>query len=92
MGQYRQLLVLLTDIDPHSAALRRALALAHVSGAAVHIVGLFEPYEEHPLRQERLNEAEMHRQYGLYRKQLEELVERHRSSSTYLTLDTVKAE
>lgn len=92
MGQYRQLLVLLTDIDPHSAALHRALALAHVSGAAVHIVGLLEPYEAHPLRQERLNEAEVQRQYGLYRKQLEELVERHRSSNTYLTLDTVKAE
>ncbi|MNO33396.1 hypothetical protein D3C76_234060 [compost metagenome] len=92
MGQYRQLLVLLTDIDPHSAALRRALALAQVSGAAVHIVGLFEPYEAHSLHQERLNEAELQRQYGLYRKQLVELVEHHRSSNTYLTVDIVKAE
>ncbi|WP_349975730.1 universal stress protein [Pseudomonas sp. WHRI 8519] len=92
MGQYRQLLVLVTDIDPHSAALRRALALAHVSGAAVHIVGLFEPHADHALRQEQLNEAEMQRQYGRYREQLEALVERHRPSDACLTFDTVKAE
>ncbi|MDP9523188.1 universal stress protein [Pseudomonas putida] len=92
MSQYRQLLVLLTDIDPHSPALRRALALAHASGAAVHILGLFEPRAEHVLREARLNEAEAQRQFERYREQLEGLAARHRASGTCLTLDTVNAE
>lgn len=92
MSQYRQLLVLLTEIDPHSAALRRALALAHVSGAAVHFIGVFGMPEPHLLRPERLSEADIQRQYGHFRERLEELVERHRSSGICLTLDTVNAE
>lgn len=92
MGQYRQLLVLLTEVDPHSAALRRALALAQVSGASVHVLGLFEPSEEHLLREERLNEADIKRQYQHYRAQLTGLVERHRGSGTTLTVDSLNAE
>ncbi|MFR0716179.1 universal stress protein [Pseudomonas putida] len=92
MGQYRQLLVLLTEVDPHSAALRRALALAHVSGASVHVLGLFEPSEEHLLREERLNEADIERQYERYRIQLAKLVDRHRASGIVLTVDSLSAE
>lgn len=92
MGQYRQLLVLLTEVEPHSAALRRALALAHVSGASVHVLGLFEPSEEHLLREERLNEADIKRQYEHYRAQLTGLVERHRGSGITLTVDSLNAE
>ncbi|AYG45032.1 universal stress protein [Pseudomonas sp. Leaf58] len=92
MGQYRQLLVLLTEVDPHSAALRRGLALAHVSGASVHVLGLFEPSEEHLLREERLNEADIKRQYEHYRRRLAELVERHRSSHLTLTVDSLNAD
>ncbi|WP_313712358.1 universal stress protein [Pseudomonas sp.] len=92
MGQYRQLLVLLTELDPHSAALRRALALAHVSGASVHVLGLFEPSEEHLLREERLNEADIERQYEHYRVQLTGLVERHRASGIVLTVDSLNAD
>lgn len=92
MGQYRQLLVLLTDVDPHSAALRRGLALAHVSGASVHVLGLFEPSEEHLLREERLNEADIKRQYEHYRLQLAGLVERHRGSDITLTVDSLHAD
>ncbi len=80
MGQFRQLLVLLTEVDPHSAALRSGLALAHVSGASVHVLGLFEPSEEHLLREERLNEADIKRQYDHYCVQLRALAERHRGS------------
>lgn len=92
MGQYRQLLVLLTDIDPHSAALRRALALAHVSGASVHVLGLFEPSEEHLLREERLNEADIKRQFNHYCERLAQLVDRHRASGVALTVDSLHAE
>ncbi|HDS1680340.1 TPA: universal stress protein [Pseudomonas putida] len=92
MGQYRQLLVLLTEVDAHSAALRRALALAHVSGASVHVLGLFEPSEEHLLREERLNEADIERQYEHYRARLAALVERHRGSGITLTVDTLNAD
>lgn len=92
MGQYRQLLVLLTDIDPHSSALRRALALAHVSGASVHVLGLFEPSEEHLLREERLNEADIKRQFNHYRERLAQLVDRHRASGVALTVDSLHAE
>lgn len=92
MGQYRQLLVLLTEVDPHSAALRRALALAHVSGASVHVLGLFEPSEEHLLREERLNEADIERQYEHYRVQLTGLVERYRASGIVLTVDSLNAD
>ncbi|UBM27441.1 universal stress protein [Pseudomonas sp. p1(2021b)] len=92
MGQYRQLLVLLTEVDPHSAALRRALALAHVSGASVHVLGLFEPCEEHSLREERLNEADIKRQRDHFHEQLAELVERHRGSGLALTVDSLAAE
>ncbi|WP_085692654.1 MULTISPECIES: universal stress protein [unclassified Pseudomonas] len=92
MGHYRQLLVLLTDVDPHSAALRRALALAHASGAAVHVLGLFEPVEEHLLREERLNEADEQRQYEQFRERLAGLIERHRSGGVPLTHDSVYAD
>lgn len=92
MGQYRQLLVLLTDVNPHSAALRSALALAHVSGARVHVLGLFEPCEEHLLREERLSNAEIERQYGQYRIRLAEWGERHRGSGVKLTVDTLKVD
>ena len=92
MGQYRQLLVLLTDIDPHSSALRRALALAHVSGASVHVLGLFEPTEEHLLREERLNEVDIKRQFIHYRERLAQLVDRHRASGVALTIDSLHAE
>ncbi|WP_323113713.1 universal stress protein [Pseudomonas guariconensis] len=92
MGQYRQLLVLLTDIDPHSSALRRALALGHVSGASVHVLGLFEPSEEHLLREERLNEADIKRQFNHYRERLVQLVDRHRASGVALTVDSLHAE
>lgn len=92
MGQYRQLLVLLCDVDPHSAALRRALALARVSGASVHVVGLFEPTEEHLLREERLNEADIQRQFDSYRSRLGALIERHHGSGIVLTVDSVKAD
>ncbi|WP_406821927.1 universal stress protein [Pseudomonas sp. KnCO4] len=92
MGQYRQLLVLLTEVDPHSAALRRGLALAHVSGASVHVLGLFEPSEEHLLREERLNEADIKRQYEAYRECLAALVERHRNSGVALTVDSLQAD
>ncbi|PYB78198.1 universal stress protein [Pseudomonas sp. LB-090624] len=89
MGQYRQLLVLLTEVNPHSAALRRGLALAHVSGASVHVLGLFEPSEEHLLREERLNEADIKRQYDHYCLQIRALVERHRGSGVALTVDSL---
>lgn len=89
MSQYRQLLVLLTDVDPHSAALRRGLALAHASGARVHVLGAFEPSEAHLLREERLNEADIKRQYDHYREQLRVLVERHRGSGVALTVDSL---
>ncbi|MFJ3448422.1 universal stress protein [Pseudomonas sichuanensis] len=89
MSQYRQLLVLLTEVDPHSAALRRGLALAHASGARVHVLGLFEPSEAHLLREERLNEADIKRQYDHYREQLRTLVERHRGSGLALTVDSL---
>lgn len=92
MGQYRQLLVLLTELDPHSAALRRALALAHVSGASVHVLGLFEPTQEHLLREERLNEADIQRQFDHYGLRLAGLVERHRGSGPALTVDTLQAD
>ncbi|QVM93890.1 universal stress protein [Pseudomonas entomophila] len=92
MGQYRQLLVLLTEVDPHSPALRRALALAHVSGASVHVLGLFEPKQEHLLREERLNEAAIQCQFDHYRVQLAGLVERHRASGIVLTVDSLQAE
>ncbi|WP_144173146.1 universal stress protein [Pseudomonas sp. Kh13] len=92
MGQYRQLLVLLTEVDPHSAALRRALALAHVSGASVHVLGLFEPTQEHLLREERLNEADIQRQFDHYRVRLARLVERHRDSGITLTVDSLPAD
>lgn len=92
MGQYRQLLVLLTEVDAHSAALRRALALAHVSAASVHVLGLFEPTEEHLLREERLNEADIKRQYERYRAKLESLVEHHRGSGITLTVDSLNAD
>ncbi|MGJ7546876.1 universal stress protein [Pseudomonas alloputida] len=92
MGQFRQLLVLLTQVDPHSAALRRGLALAHVSGASVHVLGLFEPNEEHLLREERLNEADIKRQYDHYCVQLRSLVERHRGSGVTLTIDSLAAD
>lgn len=92
MGQYRQLLVLLTDVNPHSAALRRALALAHVSAAAVHVLGLFEPAVEHLLREERLNEADAQRQYEQFRERLAGLIERHRASGIPLTYDSVYAD
>ncbi|MDT3715097.1 universal stress protein [Pseudomonas soli] len=89
MGQYRQMLVLLGEVDPHSAALRRGLALAHVSGASVHVLGLFEPREEPLLREERLNEADIKRQYDHYREQLRVLVERHRGHGVVLTVDSL---
>ncbi|MEN5236165.1 universal stress protein [Pseudomonas sp. TWI923] len=89
MSQYRQLLVLLTEVDPHSAALRRGLALAHASGARVHVLGVFEPSEAHLLREERLNEADIKRQYDHYREQLRTLVERHRGSGLALTVDSL---
>lgn len=92
MGQYRQLLVLFTDVNPHSAALRRALALAHVSAAAVHVLGLFEPAVEHLLREERLNEADAQRQYEQFRERLAGLIERHRASGIPLTYDSVYAD
>ncbi|WP_085632434.1 universal stress protein [Pseudomonas sp. R16(2017)] len=92
MGQYRQLLVLLTEVDPHSAALRRALALAHASGAGVHVLGLFEPSEAHLLSEERLNETEIQRQFEDYRARLASLVERHRGSGCALTVDSLRAE
>lgn len=92
MGQYRQLLVLLTEVDPHSPALRRALALAHVSGASVHVLGLFEPKQEHLLREERLNETAIQCQFDHYRVQLSGLVERHRGSGIALTVDSLQAE
>lgn len=92
MVQYRQLLVLLTNVDPHSAALRRGLALAHASGASVHVLGLFEPTEEHLLREERLNEADIRRQYDHYRERLGALVERHRGSGVALTFDSLAAD
>ncbi|MDH0731297.1 universal stress protein [Pseudomonas sichuanensis] len=92
MSQYRHLLVLLTDVDPHSAALRRGLALAHASGASVHVLGLFEPSEAHLLREERLNEADIKRQYDHYREQLRTLVERHRGSGVALTVDSLAAD
>ncbi|GLO47585.1 universal stress protein [Pseudomonas putida] len=92
MGQYRQFLVLFTDVNPHSAALRRALALAHVSAAAVHVLGLFEPAVEHLLREERLNEADAQRQYEQFRERLAGLIERHRASGIPLTYDSVYAD
>lgn len=92
MGQYRQLLVLLTDADRHSAALRRALALAHVSGASVHVLGVFEPSEEHLLREERLNEADIKRQFAQYRERLAGLLERHRGNGISLTVDSLSAD
>jgi universal stress protein E len=92
MGQYRQLLVLLTEVDKHSAALRRALALAQVSGAAVHVLGLFEPVEEHTLQEERLNEAQIERQYAQFREQLAQMLERQRPGAIRLTYETVKAD
>ncbi|MBC3489007.1 universal stress protein [Pseudomonas kermanshahensis] len=92
MGQYRQLLVLLREIDPHSAALRRALALAHVSSASVHVLGLFEPTETHLLREERLNEADVQRQFSRYREQLEQLMARHANGDLALTFDSLSAE
>ncbi|MCI1040215.1 universal stress protein [Pseudomonas putida] len=92
MGQFRQLLVLLTEVDPHSAALRSGLALAHVSGASVHVLGLFEPSEEHLLREERLNEADIKRQYDHYCVQLRALAERHRGSGVTLTVDSLAAD
>jgi len=92
MSQYRQLLVLIIDVDPHSAALRRGLALAHASGARVHVLGVFVPSEAHLLREERLNEADIKRQYDHYREQLRTLVERHRSSGVALTVDSLAAE
>ncbi|MDZ3991847.1 universal stress protein [Pseudomonas sp. Teo4] len=92
MGQYRQLLVLLTEIDPHSAALRRALALAHVSGASVHVLGLFTPTQEHLLREERLNEADIQRQFERYRERLATLLERYRGSGVALTVDSLQAD
>lgn len=92
MGQYRQLLVLLTEVDTYSAALRRALALAHLSGASVHVLGLFEPTEAHLLREERLSEADFKRQYEHYRLKLESLVEHHRGSGITLTVDSLNAD
>nr|WP_249684639.1 universal stress protein [Pseudomonas sp. RC2C2] len=92
MGQYRQLLVLLTEVDRHSAALRRALALVQVSGAAVHVLGLFEPVEEHTLQEERLNEEQILRQYSQFREQLAQMLERQRPSAIRLTFETVKSD
>ncbi len=92
MGQFRQLLVLLTEVDPHSAALRSGLALAHVSGASVHVLGLFEPSEEHLLREERLNEADIKRQYDHYCVQLRALAERHPGTGVTLTVDSLAAD
>ena len=103
MGQFRQLLVLLTEVDPHSAALRSGLALAHVSGASVHVLGLFAPSEQHLLREERLSEqhllreerlseADIKRQYDHYCAQLRALVERHRGSGLTLTVDSLAAD
>ncbi|WP_194789979.1 universal stress protein [Pseudomonas sp. UFMG81] len=92
MGQYRQLLVLLTEVNPHSAALRRALALAHANGANVHVLGLFEPVEEHLLREECLSEADIKRQFEQYHKQLAGLIERHRHSGVTLTHDSLNAD
>lgn len=92
MGQYRHLLVLLTEVDPHSAALRRGLALAQLSGASVHVLGLFTPNQQHLLREERLNVADITRQYEHYRVQLKGLIERYHGSAIALTVDSLNAE
>ncbi|QXI25666.1 universal stress protein [Pseudomonas vanderleydeniana] len=91
MGQYRQLLVLLDELDPHSVALRRGLALAQASGASVHVLGVFKPGVQYLLRESRLEEIEITLQRARYQEQLKGLVERNRRSGVRLTADSVES-
>ncbi|WP_323113725.1 universal stress protein [Pseudomonas guariconensis] len=45
MSPYRRILVIMTKTEPRPAALRRALALADASGAALHVLAVHEPAE-----------------------------------------------
>jgi len=91
MSQYRQLLLILEEVDPRSAALHRAVSLAKASGAALQVLGVFEPAElrlHHELQYPQVAEASLKH----FNKSLNDLMEEQRDDSVRLTCVVMQAE
>ncbi|PSS51662.1 universal stress protein [Pseudomonas sp. BBP2017] len=91
MSQYRQLLLILSEVDPRSAALHRAVSLAKASGAALHVLGIFEQSElrlHDELRDPQVADASLNH----FKKSFNDLMEELRDDSLQLTGEVMQAE
>ncbi|PSS57904.1 hypothetical protein [Pseudomonas sp. BBP2017] len=91
MSQYRQLLLILSEVDPRSAALHRAVSLAKASEAALHVLGIFEQSElrlHDELRDPQVADASLNH----FKKSFKDLMEELRDDSLQLTGEVMQAE